>query len=136
MQSIDIQRSLTSFLTVAPCDLPFVQPPIVEFFIKETGSYDIVVPDIGGRLHPLHAVYSKKSMPYMLQRFENNRLNITGFINEVQGLSVIRMQMQELVKEDPELRSLFNMNTVEEWREANKVAGRRKRTTTVNRKEV
>lgn len=110
---------------VASCDLPFIHASIVKFLIKEANSYDIVLPDIGGKLHPLHATYSKRCMPYMREWIESNSLNLTRFINEVdvsRGLSIRRVGVQELVSDDPELRSLFNMNTEEEWREANRLA--------------
>ncbi len=109
----------------ASCDLPFIHPFTVEFLIKEAGIYDIVVPDIGGRLHPLHASYSKRCLPYLLERIENNLLNITGFINDIQGLSIRRIEMQEFAREDTELRALFNMNTEEDWVEANRIAEKR-----------
>lgn len=104
------------------CDLPFVHVSAIELLMKEAVAHDIVVPDIHGRLHPLHATYSRRCMPYLLERIRNNRLNITGFINEAQGLSIKRVSAGEWVKEDPEFRSLFNMNTVKDWDEANEMA--------------
>lgn len=106
---------------VASCDLPFIHASIVKFLIKEANLYDIVVPDINGRLHPLHATYSKRCIPFIWKQIENNSLNLTMFINEVEGLTVRRVKMEELIPEDPELRSLFNMNTREDWKEANKI---------------
>ena len=117
------------------CDLPFVHVSAVELIMKEAAVHDIVVPDIHGRLHPLHATYSRRCMPYLLERIGDNRLNITGFVNEMggemggemQGLSIKRVSAGEWVKEDPEFRSLFNMNTIDDWNEANELAeaGRR-----------
>ena len=104
---------------VASCDLPFIHTSIVKMIIKESNMYDIVVPDIDGLLHPLHATYSKRCMPYILERFENGSPNITRFINEVQGLTVRRIKNDELVNEDPDFRSVFNMNTQTDWQEAN-----------------
>lgn len=104
---------------VASCDLPFIHTSIVKMIIKESNMYDIVVPDIDGMLHPLHATYSKRCMPYILERIENGSPNITGFINEVQGLTVRRIKNDELVNEDPDFRSVFNMNTQTDWQEAN-----------------
>ncbi|HAS17742.1 MAG TPA: hypothetical protein DCR39_07635 [Nitrospiraceae bacterium] len=58
-------------------------------------------------------------MPYILERLENGSPNITGFINEVQGFTVRRIKNDELVNEDPDFRSVFNMNTQTDWQEAN-----------------
>lgn len=106
---------------VASCDLPFIHAPAVEFLIKEAGAYDIVVPETGGRLHPLHAAYSKRCIPPILECLENNRLNVTMFINEVQGLKIRRVGVEEMASGDIGSASLFNMNTQEDWREANKL---------------
>lgn len=114
----------SSLVFAVSCDLPFIHAPAAGLIMKESGAHDIVVPDIQGRLHPLHAAYSRRCMPYLLERIRSNRLDITGFINEAQGLSVKRIFAGEWVKEDPEFRSLFNMNTIEDWNEANEMAER------------
>src|SRR3972149_7211491 len=67
------------------CDLPFVHVSAVELIMKEAAVHDIVVPDIHGRLTSLHASYSRRCMPYLLERIGDNRLNITGFVNEMGG---------------------------------------------------
>lgn len=108
---------------VASCDLPFINNSTVKIVISEPVSYDIVVPDDGCRLHPLHAVYSRKSAPYIRKWLDNGFYNVTKFINEVEGLSVRKVQMSEIIAGDPDLKSFFNMNTQEDLAEANKVAG-------------
>lgn len=110
---------------VASCDLPFINTSSIALLMKEAGEYDIVVPDIEGRLHPLHAIYSKRCMPFILERLKNRRLDITGFINDAGKLSVKRVQAEELMNEDPDLISLFNMNTQEDWMAANEGVGSR-----------
>lgn len=119
-----LHYAVSSPVFAASCDLPFINTPAVELIMKESAVHDIVVPDIHGRLHPLHAAYSRRCMPYLLERIRNNRLDITGFIHEAQGLSVKRVSAGEWVKEDPEFKSLFNMNTIEDWNEANEMAER------------
>ena len=107
---------------VASCDLPFIKASTVKVVISEPVSYDIVVPDDGGRLHPLHAVYSRKCSPYIRKWLDNGFYNVTKFINEVEGLSVRKVQMSEIGAVDPDLMSFFNMNTQEDLTEANKIA--------------
>jgi len=106
---------------VASCDLPFIKDSSVALLIKEADGYDIVVPDIGGILHPLHAVYDRRCMPYIMERIHNRRLDIAGFITEAVGLSIKRIGAEAFIEEDPYLISLFNMNTQEDWMLANKV---------------
>ena len=103
---------------VASCDLPFIHPSPVKTIITEASDYDIVVPEIGGRLHPLHAAYSKRCMPLILKRLESKEFNITRFINEPHELSVKKIQMSELAQEETWEKSVYNMNTPEEWLKA------------------
>lgn len=109
----------------ASCDLPFIHPEPVRTIINESGKYDIVVPEISGRLHPLHAAYSKRCMPYIIKRLENKEMNITRFINEMyeagesRELTVRKVQMIELSSEEMWHQTVYNMNTPEEWSEAN-----------------
>ncbi len=107
---------------VASCDLPFIKASTVKVVISEPVSYDIVVPDDGGRLHPLHAVYSRKCTHYIRKWLDNGFYNVTKFINEVEDLSVRKVQMSEMTAGDPDLMSFFNMNTQEDWAEAYKIA--------------
>ena len=106
---------------VASCDLPFINDSTVKIVIGEPVSYDIVAPDDGHRLHPLHAVYSTRCTPYIREWLDSGFYNVTKFINEVEGLSVRKVQMSEIIAGDPDLKSFFNMNTQEDWAEANKV---------------
>lgn len=109
---------------VASCDLPFIKVSTVKVVIDEPVSYDIVVPDDGGRLHPLHAVYSRKCSPYIRKWLDNGLFNVTKFINEVDGLSVRKVQVSQMTSGDQDLISFFNMNTQEDLTEANKIAGK------------
>ena len=109
---------------VASCDLPFIKVSTVKVVIDEPVSYDIVVPDDSGRLHPLHAVYSRKCSPYIRKWLDNGLFNVTKFINEVDGLSVRKVQVSQMTSGDQDLISFFNMNTQEDLTEANKIAGK------------
>lgn len=106
---------------VASCDLPFINNSSIVLLMREAGEYDIVVPDIEGRLHPLHAIYSKRCLPFIHGRLKNNDLNITRFIKDVGELSVKRVPKEAFMTEDPDLIFLFNMNNQEDWMEANKI---------------
>ena len=107
---------------VASCDLPFIEDSTVKIVISEAVSYDIVVPDDGCRLHPLHAVYSRKCTPFIRKWLDNGFYNVTKFINEVEELSVRKVQMSDRVAGNKDLKCFFNMNTREDLTEANKIA--------------
>ena len=50
----DLAVALTSVLA---CDLPFVSASLLEQMIDLATDCDVVIPDTGDGLHPLHAVY-------------------------------------------------------------------------------
>ena len=107
---------------VASCDVPFINDSTVKIVIGESVSYDIVVPDDGCRLHPLHALYSTRCTPYIRKWLDNGFYNVTKFINEAEGLRVRKLQVSEMITGDEDLKSFFNMNTQEDLTEANKIA--------------
>ena len=45
---------------VIACDMPFVSAELAAALVKNSRDYDAVVPVIGGRQHPLFAVFKKK----------------------------------------------------------------------------
>lgn len=109
---------------VASCDLPFICPSVVRFFVKEAkgNDYDIIVPYIDGRLHPLHGIYGVKCMSYIMERIKDDLLDLRSFIEESRDLSIRRVVKDELIPMDPELWSFFNMNTEEDLLEAERFA--------------
>ncbi len=110
---------------VASCDLPFIMASAVRVVTDEPVRYDIVVPEEGGRLHPLHAVYSRRCSPYIREWLDNGYYNVTRFINEVEGLSVKKVQAAQMKEGDSGVISLFNMNTQEDWALADRISGKK-----------
>jgi molybdopterin-guanine dinucleotide biosynthesis protein A len=78
-------------------------------------GYDIVVPRVAGRVEPLHAIYSKGLLPLIERRLHQDARQIQGIFNEARVLYVTE---SEIVRYDPEQRSLKNLNTPEEYKEA------------------
>lgn len=52
--------SVSPYIFVVGCDMPFLQPAFIRFMLTQVQGYDAVVPETGGKLHPLHAVYSRR----------------------------------------------------------------------------
>ncbi|MDY3559734.1 molybdenum cofactor guanylyltransferase [Gemmata sp. JC673] len=70
------------------------------------------VPQIGGRLHPLAAAYRARVLPVARAMLAANRLRMTDLFTLVPPRA---LSASELRDADPELRSLRNLNTPEEY---------------------
>lgn len=115
------------------CDMPFLNHSLVQFLISLSTDYDIVIPsgyDTKRRgderkperaaqlntakklnLHPLHAVYRKTCLPPMRDAILQNDLRMISFHDAVR---VKIVEQCEIEKFDPQLVSLWNVNTPEE----------------------
>lgn len=107
-----------SVLVVA-CDMPFLNPLLLQYLISLAPQADVVAP----LLHPpqpetLHTVYSRNCLPAIETRLLSNQLRVIGFFNEV---TVRYVNPLEIAQFDPHFYSLMNMNTPAEWQQARKL---------------
>lgn len=63
---------------VCACDMPFIDKKFIEYMISQGGSYDVVSPDAGDGLQPMHAIYDKKCLPEMKSLLDQGKLKITA----------------------------------------------------------
>ncbi|MBV8085334.1 MAG: molybdenum cofactor guanylyltransferase [Chloroflexi bacterium] len=107
------QRSL-----VLSCDLPLVNPELLTYLLDLPFDYDLLMPWIGGRQQPLHAIYAKSCLPAMQAQIEAGDLKIVNLLDTLRGRVVREDELQ------PEwLTSFRNMNTPEDWAEVQRLAG-------------
>ncbi len=100
--------SPSSHSIVVACDMPFLNVELLGYMIELSGGFDAVVPRSGGgRLEPLHAVYSKSCLDSMKTQLEHNQLSIARFLDTVRVRYVERSECQRL---DPQLLTFFNIN--------------------------
>jgi molybdenum cofactor guanylyltransferase len=97
---------------VSSCDAPFLDPQLAAHLAGRAADYDVVVPEWGGRLHPLHAVYRTSVQPLLAQQLEEGRRRPVDLFDRVRTLVVREPELREL---DPEGRSFLNVNTPEEY---------------------
>jgi molybdenum cofactor guanylyltransferase len=107
---------------VTSCDAPLLVPGFVRVMIDLLGDHDIVVMDVHGVLHPLSAVYRRSALPHVESLLAENRLR-PALLFDV--LRTRRVQPSEVAAVDPELLTLRNLNTPEDYREALKQATQR-----------
>lgn len=100
---------------VAACDMPFLNSGLIGYMAKESGGYDVVVPEIEGKVEPLHAVYNKRLYSLIESHIRNDSRQIQKIFEAVR---VRRITEEEIDRFDPSRRSFINLNTPEEYKEA------------------
>jgi molybdenum cofactor guanylyltransferase len=105
---------------VTSCDVPLLVPAFVERVIELLGEHDIAVMEIDGFAHPLSAVYRRGTLPHVESLLVQDRLRPAFLFDAVRTR---RIQPAEMRPVDPELRTLRNLNTREDYVKALADAG-------------
>ena len=96
---------------VVACDMPFIKPALISHLAGLSQGYDIVIPRTEDGLQPLHAVYSRKCLPFMEELLRSGNLKILDFFHRVKKREVLT---EEILPFDPQLVSFLNLNTPED----------------------
>lgn len=105
---------------VTSCDVPLLEPGFVERMITLLGDHDIAVMEIDGFPHPLSAVYRRSTLPHIESLLAEQRLRPVYLFDAVRTR---RVRPEEMVSVDPQLRTLRNLNTREDYLAALSEAG-------------
>jgi len=97
------------------CDMPFLNVPLLRYMLSLPDGYDVVIPQVGGLLEPLHAIYGKTCLPAMARLLKQGGRQIVAFFHEVR---VRLVDEQEIDTFDPLHRSFVNINTPVDWEAA------------------
>jgi molybdopterin-guanine dinucleotide biosynthesis protein A len=100
---------------ITSCDVPLLVPAFVERMIALTGDHDIAVMEIDGFPHPLSAIYRRATLPHVESLLAGDRLRPVFLFDAVRTR---RVKPEEMTVVDPELRTLRNLNTQEDYRAA------------------
>lgn len=104
-------RSKYSFVCAG--DMPFVSSRVVNLLFEKASGHDAALPRWEeGKFEPLHAVYSKKIIPEIQKTFEKGRHSVLTPVFEMRD--VVFVEVSEIRKLDPGLRTFANINTVED----------------------
>lgn len=106
----------------AAADMPWINPAAIRIVLDQACSGDIVIPDVAGKLQPMHAVYSKACLPFLRALVEGGTLKVHELCN-CPDLRVHRIPQSDFIAADPALRSFFNINTPEDLAQAKKWIG-------------
>jgi molybdenum cofactor guanylyltransferase len=97
---------------VSGCDTPLITPEFVRAVIRTLGEHELAAPRDGEFYHPLAGVYRTSLVPRIRGLLDVRRLRPLFLIEESDARII---EPDELRRVDPELDSLRNANTAEEY---------------------
>jgi molybdopterin-guanine dinucleotide biosynthesis protein A len=98
---------------VTACDMPRLRAETLRLLLREAQGYDAAAPEIAGRLEPLCAVYHTRCLPLLKERFDSGERALHRALRRVSLRRVAEAQLRSV---DPDLSSLINVNTPEDYR--------------------
>ncbi len=111
------------YVFVTSCDAPLLQADLVQALKRRiTGRQDVVVPTRDGWYHyPLCAIYSRNCLPHVEAALKQGRHQLVRFFKAVRLDAV---PLADLRVHDPDLLSLFNVNTPKDLAQAEELFAR------------
>jgi molybdopterin-guanine dinucleotide biosynthesis protein A len=101
---------------VVACDMPFVEPAMVELLGTYRSQHQAVVPIVQGHLQPLAAFYASSCLGAIREHLAGGGKNSLRAVLE--QLQVRYVDETELLKADPALRSFFDVDTPQDFADA------------------
>lgn len=105
---------------VTACDLPLLEPAVIGLLADLLAGYDAVVPSSGRFDEPLLAVYDSAVLPQIEALLAGGQRRPAALFPRVRTLRVPLGRLREV---DPQLRSLRNVNSPDDYRRALQLAG-------------
>jgi molybdenum cofactor guanylyltransferase len=97
---------------ITSCDAPLLVPAFVGRMASLLGDCDIAVVELGGFPHPLSAVYRRSLLPHVEELLANGRQRPALLFDLVKTR---RVQPAEVAEVDPNLLTLRNLNTRDDY---------------------
>lgn len=101
-------------------DMPFLNEALVRHMIKNRDDYDVLIPKIDDKFHPLFGIYSKECIPVIEEMLGQNKLKVSDLFPKVKKKFLLRPEIERF---DGPLLSLMNINTREDLARAREMAG-------------
>lgn len=96
---------------VVACDMPFINEALIRHTIENKNDYDVMIPRIDGKFHPLFGIYSKGCIVVIEEMLKHDRLKISNIFTRVKAHFISKSRMTRF---DEKLFSLVNVNTKED----------------------
>jgi len=105
------------------CDMPFIEPRLMEYIISVRGDADAAVPMLGEFYEPLFCAYARTSIDEVEKAIRESRRQVVSLFFD--RLKLRTVTEDELRAVDPELESLVNINTPDDLERAERIAKQR-----------
>lgn len=113
------------FVAVVACDMPFASKTLFEhaYRLLVQEDADVVIPDSGdGMLEPLHAVYRRETcLPAIQSALDADLWKLIAWFPQVKVRTLTRA---ETAAHNPDGLAFWNLNTPEEFAQAEEIARR------------
>ncbi|MFH1287477.1 MAG: molybdenum cofactor guanylyltransferase [bacterium] len=106
---------------VVSCDLPFLSENVISFLYSQFTNCNLLIPCWQGQLMPLHGFYSKNCLPVIENQISRNELKVLAITSHLKTKYIHEHELKPL---DPEGKSFFNVNTLEDLENARIMARR------------
>jgi molybdopterin-guanine dinucleotide biosynthesis protein A len=107
---------------VVACDMPFVNTSLLMALRDELlrGNWDAVIPDSAQGPEPFHAVYRPATcLPPIAAALQADKWRVDAWFGDVR---LKRFTSEEIAVYDPQRLAFYNVNTPDEWKEAERLA--------------
>ncbi len=113
-------RAFCDAVFVTACDVPLLKPAFAEHMFDVLANHDAAVPTDGDHVHVLSGVYRTSLEGAARELVSNDRRRPLFLVEECNSFLVPEADIQVV---DPELHSLRNTNTPDEYQTALRIAG-------------
>lgn len=104
---------------VLACDMPFVSAKLLRLMYAHTTDTEIIVPQVAGYTHMLHAFYHQRVLTQVTQAIANREFAVRHLLQHVQVKTITETT---LTQHRIPLHALMNCNTPAELAEARRLA--------------
>ncbi len=100
---------------VTACDMPFVQPPMIELLLAEVEPHlDIIIPRTAVGFEPLLAIYSKRCLKHIEAALIKREYQIQRIFNKIRKHDIEEPKLRNC---DADLMSFYNLNSQDDLTE-------------------
>lgn len=104
--------SNTDINMLISCDMPFISSGAISLIMSKIEGYDAAIPQLGGRLQPLLAVYHQNCREHAWRLIESQHLAMHDLMGEI-NVQVIYEEEFRSFADEPELMA-FSVNSPED----------------------
>lgn len=102
---------------IVACDMPFINEGLVGYMINNIKDFDIFVPKIDNKFHPLCGIYSKNCISVIERQLSQGILKVSDIFSQLNVKFISKKMARNF---DKDLLCLENINTPRDLKNMNK----------------